>query len=125
LDEAYQHLLHSPLDIETNRKSLCSQIQSLMEYKSEIIPSRSSFEEIIVDRIKTLCPTLKISDDKELEGNNIYGGKFIFNKIFDYVSTGEPTMNLNIKPDVENNVKMLWYESTKGLLAENGNLWKN
>jgi hypothetical protein len=37
-----------------------------------------------------------------------------FNKSFDYVLTGEPTMNLNIKLDGENNVKMLWYESTKG-----------
>jgi hypothetical protein len=114
LNKAYQGLLLSPLDIETNRKSLCSRIQSLMVYKSDAMPGRPSFEKIIVDSINNLCPILKMSNDKELEGNNIYGGKFIFNKIFDYVSSGKSTMNLKIKPDVESNVKMLWYEGTKG-----------
>lgn len=57
---------------------------------------------------------MKISNDIQLEGNNIYGGEFIFNKIFDYVSSGKSTMNLYIKPDIESNVKMLWYEGVKG-----------
>jgi hypothetical protein len=52
-----------------------------MEYKSDIIPNRPSFEKIIIDRINNLCPILKISNDKELEENNIYGGKFIFIKL--------------------------------------------
>ena len=114
LDKAYQGVLPSPLDIETNRRRLCSQIQNVMEYKSDLIPSRPSFEKIIIDRIENLCHILKISNDIELKGNNIYAGKFIFNKIFDYVSMGKSTMNLNIKPDVRNN-KMLWYEGTRGL----------
>jgi hypothetical protein len=112
LDKSYQGLLPSPLEIETNHKNLCNKIQNLMEYKSDVIPSRPSFEKIIIDRINNLCPTLNISDDEELRGNNIYGDKFIFYKIFDYVSRGKSTMNLNIKPDIGN--KMLWYEGTKG-----------
>jgi hypothetical protein len=112
LDKSYQGLLPSPIEIETNRKNLCNKIQNLMEYRSDVRPSRPSFEKIIIDRIDNLCPTLNISDDKELRGNNIYGGKFIFYKIFDYVSSSKSTMNLNIKPDIEN--KMLWYEGTKG-----------
>ena len=67
LDKTYQGLLPNPLDIETNRKNLCNQIQNLMVYKSDIIPSRSSFEKIIIDRINNLCPILKISNDIEKE----------------------------------------------------------
>jgi hypothetical protein len=114
LDKSYQGMLPSPLEIETNRKNLCNKIQNLMKYKSNVVPSRPSFEKIIIDRISNLCPILRISNDIELEGNNIYGGEFIFDKIFDYVSSGKSTMNLNVKPDVDKSVKMLWYEGTKG-----------
>jgi hypothetical protein len=52
LNKAYPHLLPSPLEVETKRKTLCKQMQNMMAYKTDIVPSRPSFEKIIIDRIK-------------------------------------------------------------------------
>lgn len=59
LNKAYRDLLPNPLDIKTKRKNLCNKLQNMMEYKTDILPSRRSFEKIIIDRIKKICHTLK------------------------------------------------------------------
>ncbi|HZI71284.1 MAG TPA: hypothetical protein VFD60_08990, partial [Nitrososphaeraceae archaeon] len=59
LNKAYSDLLPNPLDIKTKRKNLCNKLQNMMEYKTDILPSRRSFEKIIIDRIKKICHTLK------------------------------------------------------------------
>jgi hypothetical protein len=109
LDKAYLGLLPSPLDIETNRKNLCNQIQSLMIFKTDTIPSIASFEKIIIDRINTLCPTLTNSNDVELTKNNIYLEKYIFQIIFDAINRQESTLTLSIQGN------RLLYENAKVL----------
>jgi superoxide dismutase len=115
LDNAYPDLLPKPLEIETNCKDLCNQIQNIMEYKTDIVPSRRSFEKIIIDRIKTVCPSLKRSNDIQFTENNIYIDSYVFRKIFDFVSSGESKINLYIEPGSTKNVEILWYEHAQGL----------
>ena len=77
------------------------------------IPGRRSFEKIIIDRIKKICPTLERSNDTQFTENNIYIASYIFRKIFDSVSTGKTTIPLYIESSSKN--KILWYEHAQGL----------
>ena len=115
LNKAYPDLLPSPLQIETKRKTLCNQIQNIMEYNTDIVPSRRSFEKIIIDRIQKIRPPLKRSNDIQFTENNIYIDSYVFRKIFDFVSSGRSRIPLYIESSSKNNVKILWYEHTQGL----------
>ena len=101
LNKAYRDLLPNPLDIETKRKNLCNKLQNMMEYKTDILPSRRSFEKIIVDRIIKICPTLKRSNDIQFTENNIYIASYIFRIIFDFVSSGESTIPLYVESSLK------------------------
>lgn len=115
LNKAYPDLLPSPLEVEAKRKTMCNQIQNIMEYKTDIVPSRRSFEKIIIDRIKKICPSLKRSNDIQFTENNIYIDSYVFRKIFHSVSSGESKINLYIEPGSTENVEILWYEHARGL----------
>jgi hypothetical protein len=111
LEKAYAMILNAPTEIETKHKELCNQIDKTMVSLISVIPYEPSYERIITDKIKKYCPSLKGSNDVELTQNNIYIERYIFNTIFNTVSTGESTLSLSVENKYNNNTHQLVYQN--------------
>lgn len=109
LDKAYPGLLPTPTEIESEHKKTCDMIKKVLSSTS-IVPSKPSYERIIVDKIGAYCPALKRSQDAHLRENNIYLDTFIFRILFDIALRQGPTMTLDVEPQSKSDMKQLYYE---------------
>ncbi len=109
LEKAYPGLLPTLSEIESEHNKICDMIQRALSSTS-VVPSKPSYERIIVDRIEASCRTLKRSQDAYLLENSIYLDTFIFRILFEIIPRRYTTLTLSIEPTSKSSIKQLLYE---------------
>ena len=113
LEDALKHVAKSRPEIlesyeymESRHKDLCSQINQVMSRES-VIPSKPSYENIILSKINQVCPQLKSSNDVTLEENNVFLIHRILKTIFEKVYWEKSQIRLFIEPKSTDKVYLL------------------
>jgi hypothetical protein len=84
LKKAYPNLLPDPAEIESERKNICTEIEKVTTFPTSTIPYKPSYELLIKEKIRKVCPDLKAFHDVTLAQNNIYLNKYVFSIIIRY-----------------------------------------
>jgi hypothetical protein len=110
LKEAYPNLLPDPAEIESEHKNICTEIEKITTFPTSTIPYKPSYELLIKEKLRDVCPKLKGIHDVTLTQNNIYLNKYVFSIIFDTVKRQETKLTLSVKPAFRNNIQQLIYD---------------
>jgi hypothetical protein len=104
--KSYPEILESYVNIEDRHKELCKQIDQVMSRES-VVPSKPSYENIILSTINRYCPQLRSSNDVSLGENNIFLVSSILNTIFKEVSWEKSQIRLFIEPTSNSRIHQL------------------
>jgi hypothetical protein len=127
VEKSYEFVLKTYRCIDSRHKELCKQINQVMSQGISVIPYEPSYESIKLGNIKQKCPGLRRTDKESLRENNIFLASYVFNLIFEKVSSEKSETKLFVERTSDSNIHRLTDNARvfgQGSLQEMTNLKK-